>query len=41
MDLRQMGIDGSNWIQLAQGPEAGLCERDNEASGFIRKQDIF
>jgi hypothetical protein len=41
MDLRKIGIDGANWIQLAQGPVADLCEHGNEPSGSIRKQDIF
>jgi hypothetical protein len=36
MDLREIGIDGVKWIQLA-----GLCEHGNESSGSIRKQDIF
>jgi hypothetical protein len=35
MDLREIGIDGANWI-----PVAGLCEQSNEPSGSIRK-DIF
>jgi hypothetical protein len=38
MDLREIGIDVANWIQLTQ---AGLCEHGNEPSGSIRKQDIF
>jgi hypothetical protein len=44
MDLRETGIDGANWIMLAQhrGPVAGFCEHGNEPSGSIRKQqDIF
>jgi hypothetical protein len=36
MDLREIGINGANWIQLA-----GLCEHGNEPLGSIRKQDIF
>jgi hypothetical protein len=36
MDLREIGIDGANWIQLAQDSEHG-----NKPSGSIRKQDIF
>jgi hypothetical protein len=39
VDLREIGIDGANWIQLA-GPVAGFCEHGNEPSGSIRKQDI-
>jgi hypothetical protein len=42
MDLREIEIDGANWIQLAQDvPVAGLCGHGNEPSGSIRKQDIF
>jgi hypothetical protein len=38
MDLKEVGIDGANWIHL--GPVAGFCEHGNEPSGSIRK-DIF
>jgi hypothetical protein len=42
MDLREIRIDGANWIQLAQdGPVAGFCEHADEPSGPIRKQDII
>jgi hypothetical protein len=42
MDLRELGIDGANWIQLARiVSSGGLCEHGNETSGSIRKQDIF
>jgi hypothetical protein len=43
MDLRETGIDGANWIQLAQDRVlvAGLCEYGNEPSGYVRKRDIF
>jgi hypothetical protein len=37
MNLRGIGIDGANWIQLAQD----LCEHGNETSGSIRQQDTF
>jgi hypothetical protein len=39
MDLREMGIDGANWIRLAQYRVRwrGLCEHDNEPSGSIKK----
>jgi hypothetical protein len=39
MNLREIRIDGANWIQLAQdkGPVAGFCEHGNEPSGSIRK----
>jgi hypothetical protein len=38
-DLRQLGIDGANWIQL--GPVAGFCERGDEPSGSIKKAVYF
>jgi hypothetical protein len=34
MDL---GIDGANWIQLAQDRIQGFCERSDEPSGSIKK----
>jgi hypothetical protein len=39
MDLRETGIDGVNWIRLAQdgGPMAGFCEHGNELSDSIKK----
>jgi hypothetical protein len=37
MDLREIAIDGANWIQLAQDR---VHEHDNEPWGSIRKQDI-
>jgi hypothetical protein len=37
MDLRDIGIDGANWIQLA----AGFCKHGDEPSGFVRKRNIF
>jgi hypothetical protein len=33
MDLKEIGIDGANWIPLA-----GFCEHGNESSDSIRKQ---
>jgi hypothetical protein len=43
MDLREIGIDGANWIRLAQGRVQwrGFCEHGDEPSGSIRKQDFF
>jgi hypothetical protein len=43
MDLKEIGIVGVNWIQLAQGRVQwrGFCEYGNETSGSIREQDIF
>jgi len=42
MDLREIWIDGANWIRLAQdgGPVAGFCEHGNDPSGSIQKQVI-
>jgi hypothetical protein len=43
MDLREIGIDGANWIQLAQDRVQwwAFCEHSYEPSGSIRKQDFF
>jgi hypothetical protein len=35
MDLRELGIDGANWIELAQVVE--FCEHGNELSGSMTK----
>jgi hypothetical protein len=35
MDLRKIGNDGANWIELA--PVASFCERSNEPSDSIKK----
>jgi hypothetical protein len=37
MDLREIGIDGTNWIQLAQD----FCEDADEPSGSIGRQIFF
>jgi hypothetical protein len=39
MDLSQIGIDGTNWIRLAQDrvQVAGFCEHGNEHSGSISR----
>jgi hypothetical protein len=40
MDLREIGIDGANWIQLAQDRvQWWVCVSSNEPLGSIRKQD--
>jgi hypothetical protein len=36
MSLKEMGWQGVDWIQLAQGPMAGLCEHDNEPPVSIK-----
>jgi hypothetical protein len=43
MNLREIGIDGANWIRLAQDrvPVAGLYEHGNEPSGSIKKTGYF
>jgi hypothetical protein len=43
MDLREMGYDGVDWINLAQvrGLVEGSCEHGNEPSGFIKFWDIL
>jgi hypothetical protein len=43
MDLGEIGIDGANWIRLAQDRVqwSGFCEHSNEPSGSIRRRDIF
>jgi hypothetical protein len=42
MDLREIGIDGENWIQLAQDRvQWRVCEYDNEPSGSIKKTGYF
>jgi hypothetical protein len=27
LNLKEIGMDGANWIRLAQGPVAGFCEQ--------------
>jgi hypothetical protein len=43
LDLRETGIDGTNWIRLAQDMVqwGGFCDHDNEPSGSIRKAGYF
>jgi hypothetical protein len=43
MDLREIGIDGANWIRLAQYRVQwrGFYEYGNEPLGSIRKQAIL
>jgi hypothetical protein len=38
LDLREIGMDGTNWIRLVQD-RAGLCEHDDKPSGSIKKGD--
>jgi hypothetical protein len=39
MDLSETGIDGANWIRLAQ--DRVQWRDDNETSGSVKKQGIF
>jgi hypothetical protein len=42
LDLRETGIDGANWIRLAQEcAVAGFCEHGNEPSGSINKAGYY
>jgi hypothetical protein len=39
MDLRDIGWDGRNWIELAQ--DRDLCEHGDEPSGSLKLLGIF
>jgi hypothetical protein len=42
LELREIGIDGANWIRLAQDRSSGgLYEHGNETSGSIKKSGYF
>jgi hypothetical protein len=41
LDLREIGIDGENWIQLAQDSVVGFCEYGDEPWGSIRKSGFL
>jgi hypothetical protein len=42
LDLREIGIDGANWIRLAQdSPVAGFCEHGDGLLGSIKKAGYF
>jgi hypothetical protein len=42
LDLREIGIDRTNCIQLAQdSPVSGFCEHGDEPSGSIKKAVYF
>jgi hypothetical protein len=38
MDLREIGWDGMDWIDLA---EEGSCERSNEPSGSVKCWEVL
>jgi hypothetical protein len=43
MDLREIGWDGMDWIDLAQdkGPVDGSCEHGNEPSGSVKCWEVL
>jgi hypothetical protein len=42
MDIREIGWDGGDWIDLAQeGPVEGSCERGNEPSGSLKRWKVL
>jgi hypothetical protein len=43
MDLREIGWDGRDWIDLAQDRETveGSCERGTEPSGSIKHWEVL
>jgi hypothetical protein len=42
MDLREIGLEGVDWIRLAQdGPVAGCCECGDEPSGSCAMELVF
>jgi hypothetical protein len=41
MDLREIGVDGANWIRLAQERVQWRAGHSNDPSGSIKKQDNF
>jgi hypothetical protein len=42
LDHREIGMNGVNWIQLAQdGPMVGFCEHGNKPLGSIKKAGYF
>jgi hypothetical protein len=36
MDLREIGWDGVDWMDMAQGPVEGSCEHGIEPSGSMK-----
>jgi hypothetical protein len=43
MDLREIGWDGMDWINLAQDRDQweGSCEHGNEPSGYIKYWEVL
>jgi hypothetical protein len=40
IDLREIGWDGMDWIDLAQGPVEGSCEHGDEPSGSLKCWEV-
>ena len=42
-DLKEVGLEGLDWIDLAEAKEkvSGSCERGNEPSGSIKYEFFF
>jgi hypothetical protein len=41
MDVREIGWDGMDWIDLAQDRDQGSCEHGNEPSGSIKVWEVL
>jgi hypothetical protein len=42
MDIREIGWDGVDWINMAQdGPMEGSCEHDIKPSGSIKSWEVL
>jgi hypothetical protein len=41
MDVKEIGWDCEDWIDLAQGTMAGFCEHDTEPPGSIKQGNFL
>jgi hypothetical protein len=41
MGLREIGVDGMDWIDLAQGPVEGSCEHGNEPAVSVNYWEVL
>jgi hypothetical protein len=41
MNLREIGWDGMDWIDLDQGPVEGSCEHGNKPMGSIKCWEVL
>jgi hypothetical protein len=41
MSLREIGWDGMDWIDLAQGPVEDSCENGNEPSVSVKRWEVL